>query len=302
MNKNQQFEVLIIGGSYSGLAAAMALGRSLRKVLVIDEGSPCNRQTPYSHNFLTQDGNTPGEISALGRHQVAKYSTVHFLAGRAIHGRKLVEGFEITVNNGEIFTAEKLVFASGIKDIFPEIEGFVSCWGISVLHCPYCHGYEVKDAITGIFGNGEDGYDLTRLIYNWTKQLTLYTNWDSTLSQQQSEMLRKHQINIVEKEIALLQHENGSLKYLVFKDSSRALVNAIYTKTRFEQHCTIPAELGCSFTEEGYLRVDTLQRTTIPGIYASGDSTSRIRTVANAVSTGTTAGLMLNKEMVLGRF
>jgi len=302
MNQNEQFEVLIIGGSYSGLAAAMALGRSLRKVLVIDEGMPCNRQTPYSHNFLTQDGHTPAEIASLGRRQVEEYSTVRFLEGRAVQGRRIVNGFEISTNSGKRFTAEKLVFAGGIKDILPNIEGFVSCWGISILHCPYCHGYEVKENITGVLGNGEAGYEFVRLISNWTTQLTLYTNGASTLSEQQSEMLKRHQINIVESDIALVQHEDGLLKYLVFTDGSKAMVNTLYTQTPFEQHCTIPADLGCSYSPQGYLQVDNLQRTTIPGIYACGDSTSPMRTVANAVSTGTTAGMMLNKEMVLGRF
>src|SRR5690606_19368783 len=146
---------IIIGGSYAGLSAAMALGRSLRKVLIIDAGKPCNRQTPHSHNFITQDGKTPAEISSIARAQVAQYETVTFLSGFAVEGKKTNSGFEIKTEKGEIFESKKLILATGVKDIMSEIPGFAECWGISVIHCPYCHGYEVRNEKTGILANGD---------------------------------------------------------------------------------------------------------------------------------------------------
>src|SRR5690606_20068845 len=113
MADNKSFEVIIVGGSYAGLSAAMALGRSLRHVLIIDSGLPCNRQTPHSHNFLTQDGKTPKEISTLAKKQVEKYKTVKFHNGRATGGLKSADGFEITTDTGDKFTAKKLIFATG---------------------------------------------------------------------------------------------------------------------------------------------------------------------------------------------
>src|SRR3546814_179503 len=107
MTSTKDFEVIIIGGSYAGLSAAMALGRSLRNVLIIDSGLPCNRQTPYSHNFLTQDGKTPKEISTLARQQVENYKTVKFYKGLATMGTKTVNGFEITTDTNEKFTDRK---------------------------------------------------------------------------------------------------------------------------------------------------------------------------------------------------
>ena len=181
MKYNQQFDVIIIGGSYSGLAAAMALGRALRRVLIIDSGKPCNRQTPYSHNFLTQDGKTPKEISTLAKHQVEQYETVQFFNGLATNGEKTQNGFEIHTELGKQFAARKLIFATGVKDLMPHIPGFTESWGISILHCPYCHGYEVKHEKTGILGNGNYGYEFSALISNWTKDLTLYTNCSRTM-------------------------------------------------------------------------------------------------------------------------
>ena len=148
----EPLDVIIVGGSYSGLAAGMALGRALRQVLIIDSGKPCNRQTPYSHNFITQDGKTPEEIATLARQQVEKYDTVTFFNGLATNGAKTENGFEIQTASGETFSAKKLIFATGIKDIMPDIEGYAECWGISVLHCPYCHGYEVRNVKNRHFG------------------------------------------------------------------------------------------------------------------------------------------------------
>lgn len=298
MTDKKHFDVIIIGGSYSGLAAAMALGRALRNVLIIDSGKPCNKQTPHSHNFLTQDGITPKEISLLAKQQVLTYDTITFYDGLATKGFKTNNGFEIEAESGDIFSATKLVFATGIKDIMPNITGFSESWGISVLHCPYCHGYEVKNETTGILGNGEYGFEFSKLISNWTKNLTLFTNGISTLTQEQTEKLERHQIKIEEKEIDKLEHINGYLKNIIFSDNSKTNIKAIYTRLPFKQNCPISDQLGCEQTEDGYLIVDAFQKTSIKGVFACGDNLTRIRTVANAVAMGTTAGMMVNKELI----
>src|SRR3954447_10332040 len=208
MVDNNYFDVMIVGGSYSGLAAGMALGRALRKVLIIDSGKPCNRQTPHSHNFLTQDGNTPIDIATLARQQVEMYNTVAFFNGLATNGAKTENGFEIQVTSGETFRAKKLIFATGVKDLIPNMEGYAECWGISVLHCPYCHGYEVRNERTGILGNGEYGFEFFKVISNWTKDLMLFTNGASALTTEQAEKLEGNHIQIVEKEIEKLEHIN----------------------------------------------------------------------------------------------
>ncbi len=302
MADNTNFDVIIIGGSYSGLAAGMALGRALRNVLIIDSGKPCNRQTLYSHNFLTQDGNTPQEISALARKQVSAYSTVKIIDGIALNALQIETGFAIQVFSGEIFSAAKLLFATGIEDIMPNIKGFHECWGISVLHCPYCHGFEVKNETTGILGNGDLGFELTKLISNWTTNLKLFTNSASTLTAEQTAKLEKHGIKLIESEVQEMEHTNGRLQNIIFNGGSRTKVTALYTRPSFKQHCTLPEQLGCELTDEGYVKVDVFQKTKVKGVYACGDNSSRMRTVANAVSTGTTTGMMVNKELIEENF
>jgi len=300
--KIKNFDVIIIGGSYSGLAAGMALGRALIQVLIIDSGYPCNRQTPYSHNFLTHDGRTPSEIAKLGKKQVQMYKTVSFLDGQAISGKKTDTGFEIGLASGATFFARKLIFATGIKDVLTDIEGLASCWGISVLHCPYCHGYEVRNKKTGILGNGESAYDLSRLISNWTNNLTLFTNGPSALTGRQTEQLGRVGIVIVEQQIQKLDHIDGKLQDIVFKEGDRSSLSAIYAPAPFIQHCQILESLGCALTDEGYIKIDLSLQTTIEGVFACGDNATRMRTVSNAVAMGTSAGIAVSKKMIMEEF
>jgi thioredoxin reductase len=302
MKDNEKFDVIIIGGSYSGLSAGMALGRALRKVLIIDSGKPCNMQTPHSHNFLTQDGKTPKEIATLARQQVEKYDTVQFFNGKATKGVKTENGFEIETESGETFEAQKLIFATGIKDNLPDIDGFAACWGISVIHCPYCHGYEVRNEKTGIIGNGDYGFEFSTLISNWTNDLTLFTNGTSTLTTEQAEKLKRHYIKIVETGVERLEHSDGHLQNIIFKDGTKVAIKAAYTRSPFEQHCPIPEYLGCELTEDGYIRINQLHKTTVGGVFACGDNVTRIRTVANAVAMGTTTGMMVNRELIEEKF
>lgn len=302
MKDNYTYDVIIIGGSYSGLSAAMSLGRALRQVLVIDSGLPCNRQTPHSHNFITQDGEKPAVISAKAKLQVGLYETVHFYNGLAVKAVKKDNGFEISTESGKVFSSRKILFATGVKDLLPEIKGFADCWGISVLHCPYCHGYEVKNEKTAIIANGEIGFDFAKLISNWTKDLRLCTNGKSTLTLEQTEILKNHGVQIFEEEIDAFEHEQGSIKNIIFKNQEKVAVKAIYARPPFEQHCHLPQDLGCDLNEQGLLKVDVMQKTNIAGIYASGDCTTQMRSVAIAVSTGSFAGAVINKELMMKIF
>ncbi|MFT3948171.1 MAG: NAD(P)/FAD-dependent oxidoreductase [Agriterribacter sp.] len=297
MVESKKFDVIIIGGSYAGLSAALALGRASRNVLIIDSGSPCNRQTPHSHNFITQDGEKPAVIAEKAKTQVLKYSTVKFMNGLAVSGTNTGKGFAIATQTGEIFDAKNLILATGIKDIMPDIKGFSECWGISFIHCPYCHGYEIRNKTTGILANGDFAFHYARLILNWTTDLTIFTNGKPTLTPEQIAKINKHNIHIVEKEIAYLEQKNGKVERIVFRDSSTFELKAIYSRPDFEQHCKIPEMLGCEFTEQGLVKTDMFQKTTVMNVFACGDNASPMRSVANAVATGNMAGAMVNNTM-----
>lgn len=302
MIDNKNFDVIIIGGSYAGLSAAMALGRSLRSVLVIDSGLPCNRQTPHSHNFLTQDGKTPEEISTLAKEQVEKYETVKFHNGLATGGIKSGDGFEITTDAQDIFTSKKLIFATGLKDLTPDIKGFAACWGISIIHCPYCHGFEYRNQHTGIIANGDKAFHLASLVSNLTDKVSILTNGKADFNSEQLEKLKKHDIAITETDISEIEHENGQLKHVIFGDGNKLDFNAVYAAIPFAQHSDIPLSLGCEITEQGYIKVDSFQKTTVEGVFACGDNSGMMRSIANAVYSGNLTGAMVNGLLSAAEF
>ncbi len=300
--KNNQFDVIIIGGSYAGLSSAMTLGRSLRNVLIIDSGKPCNRFTPHSHNFITQDGAVPGVIAAEAKKQVMKYPTIKWIDGLAVDGKKTANGFDISLQSGETFMSKKLIFASGVKDVFPDIKGFEACWGKSVIHCPYCHGYEVKGAKTAILANGDIAYHYAQLLQNLTDNLTIITNGKADFSSEQLAKFDLHNINILEKKIDHIQQQSGQVQAIVFTDGETHLCDAIYARPDYEQHCQIAEKLGCELTEQGHIKVDMMQKTTINGVFACGDNTSPMRSVAFAVASGNMAGAATNSQLTEAEF
>jgi thioredoxin reductase len=297
MNNNKDFEAIIIGGSYSGLSAAMALGRSLRNVLIIDSGLPCNRQTPHSHNFITQDGETPAAISKKAKAQVLNYSTVIFYNGLATNVIKNESGFIIHTQTGEEFKTRKLILSTGVKDMIPDIKGFSECWGISVIHCPYCHGYEFKNKKTGIMANGERAFHLASLINNLTDHITIFTSGKADFSPEQIAKLDKHHIKIVETAISEIEHENGNIKSIILSNANKEAFEALYAAIPFQQTSGIATSLGCELTEMGHIKVDMFQKTTVKDVFACGDNSSMMRSVAYAVSAGNVTGAMVNKEL-----
>jgi thioredoxin reductase len=298
----ESYDVIIVGGSYAGLSAAMSLGRSLRNVLVVDSNKPCNAPTPHSHNFLTQDGSTPSEIAKLARKQVSVYATVKFENDVATKGVKTPNGFMISLSSGKNVLAPKLIFATGIKDQLPDIPGFHECWGISAVHCPYCHGYEYKTKRTAILSNGENTMHYAMLVGNLTRDLTILTNGTGEFTPEQFQKLEQHQIPVIEIPVVEIEHSNGHINRVVLGDGRKLAFDALYFKPPFAQHSDIPVELGCELTEQGHLKVDALQKTTVEGVFACGDNSSAMRAVANAVATGNFAGVVVNRELTMERF
>jgi len=295
---NNNFDVIVVGGSFAGLSAGMALGRAMRKVLIVDAGNPCNKQTPHSHNFLTQDGETPAAISALAKKQVLAYATVHYENDLVIEIGGQNREFTVITAQGKRYSTEKILLATGVKDIMPEIPGFAESWGISVIHCPYCHGYEYRNQNTGILFNHEMAFEFVKLIDNWTQKLTLFTNGKAVFDKEVFSNIKNPDFSIDEKQIRSLTHERGYLKRVVFEDGSSQNLDALYAKIPFVQHTDIPVKLGCAFDETGYVKVDEFKKTSVRGIYAAGDLTTPLRSVANATAAGNMAGVSINKEMI----
>lgn len=292
------FDVIIIGGSYAGLSAALTLGRATRNVLVIDAGKPCNRQTPHSHNFLTHDGDKPAVIYKAAKAEVLKYPTVRFLEGQAISAKQIDGGFSISLENSENFTARKILLATGLIDVLPDIKGLAECWAISAIHCPYCHGYEVKNEKIGLLMNGEHAFEMAKTLNHWNKDLTILTNGKSQLSAEQTEKLKSKSITIIEYEVAELLHNNGYLEDVVFKNGEKIALKAIYLKSDVEQHGNFNEQLGFELTDLKTIKVDEQQQSTAKGVYAAGDCATLFRSLSIITAAGTMAAVVMNKEMI----
>jgi len=291
-------DAVIVGGSYAGLSAAMVLGRSLRRVVIIDSGLPCNRQTPHSHNLITQDGATPSQITASAKAQVLAYPTVSLQNGAVVSVTGSANSFTVHTAAGQTIQAKKVLFATGVRDLLPAIPGFAECWGISVIHCPYCHGYEYRDQPTGILVNGPTAVDFGKLIRNWTKELTVFTNGEPQFSAEQQQQLAALSIGLETRKIEAIVHKRGVIQHLLFTDGSQHSLNALYARVPFEQHCPVPQALYCTMTETGHVSIDAFQRTSVPGVYAAGDNSALLRSVANSIGAGNIAGNIMNHDLI----
>ena len=297
MKRKKTYDVIIIGGSYAGLSAALALGRSLRKTLIVDAGAPCNKQTPHSHNFLTQDGKPPSEIAAVAKEQLLHYDRVEFVDGTATRADVLDNGFLVHLKSGEAFKGQKIILATGIRDVMPEIPGFKECWGISVIHCPYCHGYEYRDKKIGLMAPPEKAFHLSSLLVNLGNDITILQEKPSSFDKEQLKTFHKHNIKILNHKVASIEHKNGRLEELQLDNGELCSFDALYAGLPFELASNIPNELGCELTEQGYIQTDHFQKTSVPGVFACGDNCIPMRSVAQAVASGNIAGAVANMEL-----
>ena len=292
------FEVIIMGGSYAGVSAALILARSYRRVLIIDSGNSGNMKVSKIYNFITHDNEPPANIIKIAKQQVLKYRTVKFIYDKVISLTQDKGLFYIESKLGEKYTAKKILCATGISDKAGNIAGFDECRGISIIHCPYWQGYEYKNQVIGILGNGNAAYEAARLLTTWTKKIVIFTNGNSILSEDQINTLNKYKVNIIETKITRFIHNNGQLKNIIFIDNSTYKLNALYTKIPFKQACDLPAiGLGCTLTEEGLIQVDSWQRTSVYGVFAAGDNSFPEKAISLSVASGTTAGMYINHEL-----
>lgn len=296
------YEVIIIGGSYSGLSAAMALGRSLREVLIIDNGLPCNRFTPHSHNVITHDGATPSTIRQKALEQVLAYANVHLHQDTAVRAWAMPLGFMIMTAGGNEIFAKKLLFATGVRDTLPGIAGLQDCWGISTIHCPYCHGYEFRQKPTGILANGDVAFHYATLLSQLTKQLTVFTDGQHSLTAYQLEKLEQNKIPVIETPLREVMHTGGYIEGISLIDGTEYDVKAAYIRPLSTQHCSIPEDLSCALNELGLLVTDSMQKTSVDGVYAAGDCCTPMRSVTTAIAQGTMAGAAINMTLCTEAF
>lgn len=296
-------DVIVIGGSYAGLSAALQLGRARRKVLIIDEGKRRNRFASHSHGFLTQDGVDPAIIAADARAQVMEYPTVEWLSGRADGAARIASpgpagaAFEILVN-GDRHRARRLLLATGVKDILPEIEGLKERWGKAVFHCPYCHGYELDRGEIGVIAGSELSMHHALMLPDWGKT-TFLINGAFEPDDGQLASLAARGVAVERSPIAgLTGHADTRLA-----DGRILSFAGLFVLSRFEMASPIAGELGLAFDDGplgSVIRTDAMKETSIPGVFACGDAARPMASVALAVGDGNLAGAGLHRSLMFG--
>jgi thioredoxin reductase len=292
-------EVAIVGGGVAGLSAALVLGRSRRRTVVVDAGEPRNAPSPGVHSFFSRDGMLPGDLLRVGREQLAPYASVQLRRGRVTTAERVGDGFRLHLDDGGMVAARRVVLALGVVDELPEIAGLRERWGHGVFHCPYCHGWEMRDQPLAVFGNGGDGVRLARLATGWTGDVVLCTNGPAAFGDKERALLVRCGIAVREQRIARVEGEGKGVSGVVFEDGDVLPRAGVLVRPPFRQRSDLPAALGCALTEQGVIRTDEDGRTSVPGVFAVGDCASLMQQVAVGVGQAARTAIALNNELVL---
>jgi thioredoxin reductase len=295
-----EYEVAIIGGASAGLSAALTMGRSNRKTVVFDTGSPRNKPAPHAHNLFTRDGTSPLELLRIGREQLQQYTTVSFVNKKVIKAEKRANRFVLTTEDGTETAVRRVILATGVIDVLPEINGFKALWGTKIIHCPYCHGWEVKDQPVGLIMNGEQALHMAIMINHWNKDLRIFTNGPSEIEVEGRKWLKNKGIEVIETPIAALVDDSKGV-LMKLNDGTQVVVTAVYSKgARLHFNNELAAQLGCALTVEGAIVVDEMNLSSILGVFAVGDvAHPQLHQVIMAAAGGAKAGAACNNGLIM---
>lgn len=296
------YDVVIVGAGSAGLSAALMLGRSMRRVLLCDAGAPRNVTSPAVQGFLTRDCTQPAELLRIGRSQLTPYESVEYrelrvAAVQAQAGHFRIEA-ETEANRTTVVTARKVLLATGVEDELPPIDGMREYWGRGVLHCPYCHGWEVRNQPLAVYGRGKTVMGLALLVSRWSNSLVVCTDGPGHLSANARRRLRQQGIGLREESVRrLVGNSDGMLRCVEFTAGEPFECRAVFIHAPQHQRAPLAEQLGCRFTGKGAVWVDKKQQTSIPGLYAAGDTTPGQQQAIMAAADGSKAAIIINEQL-----
>ncbi|WP_405946496.1 NAD(P)/FAD-dependent oxidoreductase [Streptomyces prunicolor] len=296
------YEVIVIGGGTAGLSAALVLGRARRRTLVIDAGEPRNAPAAHMQGYLSRDGMSPAEFLALGREEIARYG-VDLVRDRAVDVTK-GEDFAVALASGETVHARRLVIATGLKDELPTVPGVAERFGRDVIHCPYCHGWEVRDQAFGVLATTPMSVHQALMVSQWSKDVTLFlhTVTESELTDDDLRRLAAAGVAVVPGEVAELVVEDDRLTGVRLTDGTTHPREAVFVAPRPIPQTGLLEKLGAELQETpfgAYPVVDPTGLTTVPGVWAVGNAMGFGEQVVNAASAGYRAGATINGELLM---
>jgi thioredoxin reductase len=292
--ENERYDVVVVGGGAAGLSAALVLGRARRRVTVVDGGAPRNAPAAHMHGFLSRDGMSPAELLAMGREEAAAYG-VELVSGHVV---SIKPGFSVTLADGEALEARRLLIATGATDELPPIPGLRERWGKDFLHCPYCHGWEVRDQPLGVLATGAGSVEHAQLIRQWSDDLIFFTHTHD-LEEAEREQLEARGIRVVDGEVRGLVVEDDRLRGVMLGDGRTVERTALFIRPELRPRLDgLLEHLACETDELGFIRVDSAGRTTFPGVWAAGNAANPRAQVITAAGEGSAAAISINADLV----
>lgn len=291
---SERYDVVVVGGGAAGLSAALVLGRARRRVAVVDSGTPRNAPAAHMHGFLSRDGMPPADLLAVGREEAASYG-VELIAGRV---DSVEPGFKVTLAEGGTLESRRLLIATGATDEIPPIPELWKRWGKDLLHCPYCHGWEVRDQPIGVIGTSAASVEHAQLIRQWTDDLIFFTHMHD-LTDAEREQLEARDIRVVDSEVRGIVVEDDRLKGVVLGDGRTVERTALFIRPVMRPYLDgVLEELGCHADDLGFILVDAVGRTSVSGIWAAGNAANPRAQVITAAGEGSAAAISINADLV----
>lgn len=300
------WECIVVGGGAAGLSAALVLGRARRRTLLVDSGEQSNLVAAGIGGVLGHDGRPPAELYAIGRRELETYPSVAHRAGVVVGGDLRDDLFLVELADGSREAAERLLLASGMEYVVPALPGARDFWGATVFHCPFCHGWEVRDRPLAVLDDGPTGVHRALLLRGWSDDVVLLTGGPSELSRQEVLTLSDAGVEIDERPIAALEGEGRELSAVVFESGSRRPCAGLLVAAPLRQRSDLAARFGVSTREPGpgaidSVAVDPLTRTNVPGIFAAGDLSAQMPQFASAVASGSLAAAAVVQSLLVDR-
>ncbi|MGE0880875.1 MAG: NAD(P)/FAD-dependent oxidoreductase [Acidimicrobiia bacterium] len=290
----QNYDVVIVGGGTAGLSAALVLGRARRRVAVVDAGQPRNAPAAHMHGYLSREGMPPAELLRVGRAEITGYG-VDIIADRVAG---IDRELNVTLETGRVVSGRRLLVATGVNDEIPQIEGFSDRWGRDLLHCPYCHGWEVRDEPLGVLGTIDGSVEHALLVRQWSEDVVFFVQAYPLVPTERRE-LEARGVRVENGEVTRLIVDNDRLRGVELSDGRCIARSAVFVRPRITPHADgLLDSLGLETSAAGFPTVDATGRTSNPKVWAAGNVADPRAQVITAAGAGSAAAIAINADLV----